>query len=309
MRMQRSSTAGRSILGASAVIALLLVGSGCSDDDGSAGPTTSARADAAATVEVTFNDEGVSISGPARPGGSVRVRNDDEQMHMFLLARLHEDRTLEDATEALQSEDESAMDSVADPVGAPSTHLPPGMTVEVTSAGLTAGHYIVADFYPREGGDGTPNVFVNGLAELIVEGAPIDDNEPGDATYAVTAGQPISGPAQLTAGRQRLTFTGLSGEDGKEISIWRLNEGDTVPAVQAELFEIFDANDGEGLAVDGAGRRVADHVLCWVLPPDEGGPLTLTANLDAGTYALVAADIDADDASATIVEHLTVTVA
>lgn len=296
----------KSVVGCCAVVALVFAGGACGKDKPSDAKGASSAAAAAEAVDVRLGDAGTSVSGPVRPGGTLRVRNDGAQMHMMRLARLHKGRTIADATKALQSDDESAMDKVADKVGAPSSQVPPGQMVEVSTADLTAGHYIVADFYPKEGGDGTPNVFATGLGELVVSGSAVTAPV-GDVSYAVTAGKPVTGPVQLAAGRHVMTFNGLS--DGKEISIFRLQKGDTVGAISSRLFNIFDANDGKGLTVAGAGRSVAQLALFWVSPPDRGGALILGVSLTPGTYALVVSDVDADDASkAPIAEQLTLTV-
>ena len=104
----------------------------------------------------------------------------------------------------------------------------------------------------------------------------------------------IEGPARLAAGRHTLRFTGLSTDEGRELTIWRMSPGDTVEAVRAQMHATFDADDGAGLQVPGAGREVAEHALGWILPPDGGTPLTIGLDLTPGRYVVIAQDIDSD---------------
>ena len=66
------------------------------------------------------------VSGPLRPGGTLTVRNDGEEAHMMLMARLHDGVSLDDLLAALESDDESAAEALVDMTGAPGNSSCPG---------------------------------------------------------------------------------------------------------------------------------------------------------------------------------------
>ena len=160
----------RGLVAAVLLAALVVATAACGDDDDTTSSSETPATTSSASVDVVITGDGFDVSGPLRPGGTVRVRNDDDQMHMMLLARLRDGQTMDDFRTALESDEETAVDAVVEPVGAPSTHLPPGQSLEISDAGLREGTYALADFQPAEGGDGTPIVFTTGPGELVVTG-------------------------------------------------------------------------------------------------------------------------------------------
>lgn len=261
----------------------------------------------AEAIDVAITDDAVTVSGPVRPGGTLRIRNDGAQLHMMLLGRFRDGRGPADLVAAQQSPDPSAMDAVLSPVGAPSVHLAPGTALEVTTAGLVAGRYALADFYPAEGGDGSPIAMSARPVEVVVQGEAVS-TPVADTMLKVTQGQAIAGPGTLAAGRHVLAISGLSKAAGLEFGIYRLRDGDTFESVSKSFHQIFDVNDGAGLLVRGAGARVAMNAIGWVLPPDDGGTVLVGVTLEPGTYVLAALDIDGGKRPAPVVERVTVRV-
>jgi hypothetical protein len=110
-----------------------------------------------------------------------------------------------------------------------------------------------------------------------------------DATYKVTKGKAIEGPATLTAGKHTLRFDIAAGGEQLEPTLVRLNAGTTFAALDAAVTKIFDSDKPPA---KGAAAKLPGQILYGGL---DAGPVTtfyLTVELKAGNYVIVAEDTD-----------------
>lgn len=284
----------RFTLAAAAAIFVLTLSS-CDDDAGqvSASPPP---------AEITMTDYAYEMPEIVRPGQTLRVRNAGDELHMMLLGRLIGGATLEDVFAAMSSDDDSAVDSLVEQVGAPATFLPPGRAISISTPALVEGEYVSMCFFGTEG-DGTPHAFNGMAATFTVGGTPVDP-PPADAEFTVTSGEPIEGPTALDSGHHTLGIVAHGDAAELSITIWRVNPGQTLAEVRSHVNELSDAD----VPAHGTGTDIAEHLVAAVYPPGEAGSVLLGVDLEPGIYILAAVDLDDDSEFDSTTEQILITV-
>lgn len=279
-----SITASRWRRAAAIALATTMGLTACGNDDGGG----SAGEAIVEPVEVTMTDHAYDISGTLHPGGTLLVRNDGNETHMMVMARLHDGVTLDELLETFRSDDESAADALVDPIGAPGNVLTPGHQLQITAPDLGAGTYAMVCFLGTEG-DGTPHVFNGMAATLTVEGDEVAPPDP-DAEYAASPDQAIKGPTQLDAGHRVLRITASGEAKDLEVSLWRVDNDQTLAEVRNRVNELATADVPDV----GSGREAAEHLIGVVNPFGDSSRLLLGVDLDPGTYILAAINTEDD---------------
>jgi hypothetical protein len=190
-----------------------------------------------------------------------------------------------------QGQDPTA--DIIDDVGFPGNFMSPGESVELRVPNLTPGTYALVCFIPSEG-DAAPH-FVKGMVNQLDVVAGTAPSEPSaDATYRLAPGQPVQGPTTLTAGKHTLRFEAAPGSDQLEPTLARINSGTTFTQLDEAFVRLFESNDPPPR---GAARQAPGQVVFGGF--DLGGvtTFTLTVDLKAGNYVIVAEDTDADNRS------------
>jgi hypothetical protein len=267
---------------AALAVVATLTACGDDDDDGTADEAT------VDPVEVTMTDHAYDVSGPLRPGGTLRVRNDGDETHMMAMGRLHDGVALDDLLEAFQSDDEGAADALVDVIGAPGNYLTPGHELEITAPDLEPGTYVMVCFFGTEG-DGTPHVFNGMAATLTVEGQRVT-TQAADTNYTISPGKAIDGPDRLDPGHHVLDINATGSAKQLEVSLWRVDNDQTLANVRDRMNQLADAE----IPPPGAGREAAQLLTVAVHPFGDSGRLLLGVSLDPGQYILAAINTDDD---------------
>ena len=163
--------------------------------------------------------------------------------------------------------------------------------MEVSTANLTPGTYAFVCFIPTEG-EGQPH-FAKGMINQfeVVEGtAPAPPT--ADATYRLTPGRAIEGPATLTAGRHTLKLEGAPGSEQLEPSLGRLNRGATYAQVEAAFERLFESEEPPP---KGAAGTVPAQIVYGGFDLQGVTTVYVTADFTAGNYVLVAEDTDPEN--------------
>lgn len=276
-----------------AAAALVALVAGCSGgDDGpsatdSIRPTSAAATSAPAaanTVAIDMQEYRFDVSGSLVAGTStVAFRNTGKEIHMAGFGLLREGRTVDDAIEALGSEDADAFEAVfARELNAPGGLLGPGEAMEVTTPFLGAGTYAVMCFVPTVGEE-VPHSAKGMVAELRVEAGDARPPAPeADAVYAVENGA-VDGPAALPAGRTTLEVR--SGRGGPhELTIARKKApGTTYEEIDAAYTALFE---GETPPAPGYVDTLPAAIAGNVFDVDEGATVLVTLDLRPGAYLI-----------------------
>lgn len=277
-------------LAAAALVALVSACTGDDDSSGAGGPSTSGDtaettvAAAANAVTIDMHEYRFDVGGPLVAGTTtVALRNSGREVHMAGFGRLREDKTLDDAIEALASEDAAAFEQVfAEELDAPGGLLGPGEAMEVTTPFLGAGTYAVMCFVPTVGEE-VPHSAKGMVAELrVAEG----DNRPpvprADAVYLIGDGS-IDGPSALPAGRTTLEVR--SGPDGPhELTIARKKAPTTTHAeIDAAYTSLFE---GEVPPAAGYADALPAAIAGNVFDVREGASVVVTLDLRPGHYLI-----------------------
>lgn len=204
-------------------------------------------------------------------------------------ARTATSTTLRGATTTTVAGNENPfIDVLEDTGGFPGAVISPGETAEVTVPTLPAGTYALICFVPGEG-DGVPHFAEGMVGQLDVVAGAIPAEPTADATYKVTKGKAIEGPATLTAGRHTLKFEVAAGGNQLEPTLLRLNPGTTFTAADAAFTKFFESATPPA---KGATAKLPAQIVYGGL--DLGGVTSfyLSVELKAGTYVINAEDTD-----------------
>lgn len=280
-------------------LTLVLLLAGCSDG-GSEEPeseqatgeaTAAAPVEGAPVVDVEMVEYAYNISGPMAAGGTMRVSNTGDEMHMIGTGRLKDGKTMADLTEAFNQEDaEAALEEVMEEVEGPmgGTYLP-GKPVEVTIPDFEAGEYVFVCFLPSVG-DGAPHAVKGMVAEFTVGEGETQEPTP-DSTYELAAGEPVKGPATLAPGRRVIEFT--AGEDAGDLepSLTKVAPGTSFADIDAAFGQVF----GEEPPKEGylSGLPISNafflHDLAGVRR------MYVTVDLEPGDYLMTAHNSDTEE--------------
>jgi hypothetical protein len=117
-----------------------------------------------------------------------------------------------------------------------------------------------------------------------------------DATYKVSKGKAVEGPATLTAGEHIIKFEGVGdGAGDLEPGIGRLKAGATFASLDKALADLFE---GEAPPPAGAANKVPGSIIFGGGDLNDVTSYYLRVTLDSGNWFIVAEDgDDADDPS------------
>lgn len=298
-----------------AAAALCLAAAGCA---GGEGPTTSSSPSAApgasptaeGSAQIRMVDYGFLVTGTLVQGGTVRFANEGRELHMVEPFKLKEGKKASDVVAALQLPDEAASEqafmAAMDEVDSVTRGIFTPGTVDVP-VDLAPGNYALVCFVPTAG-EGMPHALKGMVNEVTVAapaGAP-PTPEPADATYEVTKGKAVEGPATLTRGRHVIELEGANGTEELNPTLVKLDEGKKFGDVVGTVDQLFVAEEppAKGYLEEWPGE------LPFALG-DIGATksVTLALDLEPGTYVLAAFDTDADQISTNPPEQITITVA
>lgn len=299
-------------------LALATVLAACGDDgdDGEATGGTATTAVVAGTgsdaVDVTMTEFAYAVSGPLSSGGTIRLRNAGQEIHMMGLARLREGKTIADATTVLDGlvagTAEEGQDPFADvfegELGAPSALVMPETTTEVTVPTFGEGRYAMICFIPVEG-ETTPHFAKGMIGQLTVVGDQAAEPT-ADAVYSLEPGQPVTGPSTLSAGRHVIKFEAGPGSEGLEPAMAKPDPGKTVADIN-RTFESFE-QDGETILPANAASLLPGEIIFSIFDLYEADELYVGVDLSPGTYVIDVHDTDVEDGSDDPIEQATVIV-
>ncbi len=330
----------------SGVLALGLAACGNNKDEASTSttvPVTQPAPVGSPTVSIDMIENTFVVSGPLTAGGTLKIANKGNELHMALIEPFKAGKTMTDLQQALTrlaaptggptttaagatttstvragttttvagatttstvrsgltttsttvagGRNENPFADVLDDTGGfPGAVMSPGESAEVQVPTLAAGTYALICFIPGEG-DGVPH-FVEGMVgqlEVLPGVAPAVPT--ADATYKVTKGKAVEGPATLTAGRHTLRFEVAAGGNQLEPALVRLNAGTTFAALDAAVTKVFESDKPPA---KGTATKLPGQIVYGGL---DLGPVTtfyLTVELKAGNYAIAAEDSDVD---------------
>ena len=188
-------------------------------------------------------------------------------------------------------EQDNPLAEFADFIGPPGGFMSPGESADITVPNLGAGTYAFVCFIPSEG-DGVPHFAKGMISQMeVVEGTP-PPAPTADATYKLSPGRAIEGPASLSAGRHTLKFEAAAGSDQLEPGLARLNPGTTFTQLDTALSTLFEGEEGPA---PGSAARVPGQIVYSALDLGSTTTFYVTVDLRAGNYALVAEDADPED--------------
>jgi hypothetical protein len=173
-------------------------------------------------------------------------------------------------------------------MGFPGTVMSPGQTAEITAPNLTPGTYALLCFVPTEV-EGVPHFAKGMISQLEVVEGPTPPEPTADATYKLTPGQPIEGPATLTAGSHTLKIEAAPGSQQLEPGIAKLESGTTVSEFFQAVSTLFE---GTTPPPQGSAEQVGG-TLPWAGFDLEGvTSFYLKTDLTAGNYTIFGFDTD-----------------
>lgn len=276
------------VTAAGVILGLVLAGCG-GDKKVDSGATTTTAVESgsgeedkeANTVAIDMKDYAFAVVGDVKAGTTtVALQNSGTELHMAAFGRLKEGKGLADVQGALQSEDESAVESVYTPLDAPSAVLSPGQSQELTTDLLGAGSYAVICFIPTAG-DGAPHFAKGMVTTFDVAAGAVEATAPdADARYTIDDGT-IEGPTTLKTGENTLQMTS-AGTGPHEFFVVRKREPDTTYAdVDAFFDELFegDTPPPKGYSDTAPGIIVAN--TSDLMP---GNTIFLVTDLEPGDY-------------------------
>lgn len=177
---------------------------------------------------------------------------------------------------------------IVEQLGLPGSFMGPGESVELTVPTLAPGTYALVCFVPAEG-EGTPHFAKGMVAQLDVLPGAAPAPPTADATYKLTPGRAIEGPATLTAGRHTLKFEAAAGSQQLEPGIARLNAGTSFERLETALNNLFESNTPPA---KGAAGRVPGQIVFGGFDLGEVTTFYLTVDFKVGNYVIVAEDTD-----------------
>jgi hypothetical protein len=174
--------------------------------------------------------------------------------------------------------------------GIPGAVMSPGESASVVVPTLAAGTYALICFIPGEG-DGVPHFAEGMVGQLEVVAGDVPALPTADATYKVTKGKAVEGPATLTAGRHTLKFEVAAGGNQLEPALVRLNAGTTFAALDAAVTRVFESDTPPA---KGTSARLPGQIVYGGMDFGTATTFYLTVDLKAGNYAIVAEDTDVE---------------
>ncbi len=285
----------------SAALILILLVSGCSNGD-SAEPdaseekTTTAPVEGEPVVDVIMSEYGYAISGPMSAGGTMRVQNVGSELHMIGTGKLRGGKTVKDVLEVFQQEQEGdpeqalegLMDEAAGPMGGTYT---PGKAVELTfpAEDFKEGKYVFICFLPSVG-DGAPHAAKGMVAEFTV-GEGETETPTADTKYELASGEPIKGPATLTAGRHVIEVEAAEGAEQLEPSLIKLAPGKTFADIDPAFGQVFGEQPPQAGYV--ANLPISNSFFLH----DMAGVrrMFIAVDLEPGDYLMTAHDSDTEE--------------
>lgn len=301
------------------LVLLLALGlSACGDDDDDADTasedttedTAGGDAEGADVVTIDMVDYGFDVSGALAAGGSLHLVNSGAELHMMGVGKLKEGATLEELVDALEGADPNAEeDPTAEfieeepEIGWPGGFVSPGNEVTFSAANLEPGTYAMLCFIPTEG-DGAPHFAKGMVNQLEVVEGDVEAAE-ADATYTITTGEPIEGPATLEAGEHTIEITGDRIQT-HEPQLVRAESPDQTPDEINELInERFGAYESEEGPAKGLGEQLGDLISFAGFDfGDVVGGVTFTFDFEPGVYYLAAPDTDEEDSEGKVPDEL-----
>jgi hypothetical protein len=302
-----------SVLAAVVVMAMLAA---CGDDDAKtesgsdkAGTTTTAASssgsggesggDASDTVTISMHDFAYAVSGKLAAGGSIDLKNEGDELHMLGIGKLKPGATVAQVRAAMAK---ASPDQQGDPtgglieeeVGWPGGFVTPGHEATFSAANLQPGTYALICFMSTEG-TGEPHFAKGMVGELDVAGGSSTPEAPKpDATYKVTVGQPMSGPATLTAGKHTIEITGDADISKQEPQLVRAKTPDQSPQqINDELNKYFGPlESGSTPPPKGTGKALAEYLPFAGFDLTGLKSVTFTYDFEPGVYYLAAPDTD-----------------
>ena len=326
--MLRSGYRGTRVLAMSTALALGLVGCGDDGDDDQSAQTTVAAPKGSALVTINMVDHAFQVSGPLTAGGTIRLVNMGTEFHMIGIGKLKPGKTMADlqrvlaeesgppgggastttttargatttstargattSTTAAGGEDEpDPTAEIVDEVGLPGAFMSPGESAEVTVPNLDVGTYALLCFIPTEG-EGTPHFAKGMVNQLEVVAGPAPAPPTADATYRLSPGKAVEGPATLTAGKHTLKFEAAAGSQQLEPGLIRLNAGSTLERLDAAFVTLFES---DAPPAKGAAAQVPGQVVYGGFDLEAVTTFHLTVDLKPGNYYIVAEDTDVE---------------
>jgi hypothetical protein len=311
-----------SVLAAVVVMAMLAA---CGDDDekptesgsggASATTTTTKSSDAAGgeasdTVTISMHDYAYAVSGTLAAGGSVELKNEGNELHMVGIGKLKAGATVAQVRDAMAK---ASPDQEGDPTGGlieeqigwPGGFVTPGHDVTLSAANLQPGTYALICFLPTEG-SGEPHFTKGMISELdVASGSSAVEAAKPDATYKVAPGQPMTGPATLTAGKHTIEVTGDVDISKQEPQLVRAKTPDQTPdQINDEINKYFGALEGNTPPPKGSGKAVAENIMWAGFDLNSTKSVTFTYDFEPGVYYLAAPDTDNESGPSVVPKEL-----
>ena len=291
------------------VIGALLAACGNDDEKdttSSATPTTAAAK--AAGITVTMKDYSYQVGGKMTAGDSIDLKNDGNELHMMGVGKLKAGATVAQVKDALakadpQAEGDPTGGLIEEEVGWPGAIVTPGHEVTLSAADLQPGTYALICFMPTEG-TGEPHFTKGMLSELDVVAGSAAASKP-DATYKVTAGQPMQGPSTLKAGTRTIEVTGDADISKQEPQLVKAESADQSPdAINDVLNKYFGELESGKAPQKGSGKAIAEYLPFAGFDFNATKSVTFTYDFEPGTYYLAAPDTDNQNGPSTVPKEL-----
>jgi hypothetical protein len=245
-------------------------------------------ADIANAMTITAPGMSYDVSGDLRPGvAAITFKNTDDESHMMVVARLNDGVTRDQFEKALESPDESAVNSLlADPqdtgYGTPA-ELGPGQQSTVITQNLKEGNYATICFFTTD--DGTPHFAMGMIGEFKVTGEPSTDEKPDSDGTITIDDKAITMPDGFEGkGTFAVENTGAKVHN---IQLVKLDDGATIEGYLQGVNEMM----GNGKSVDNAKGGLLMGGVDVVEP---GQMVWLELDLPAGNYGYLSTE-DAQD--------------
>jgi hypothetical protein len=306
-----------------AMVVVMAMLAACGDDDakptqsgsgGKVSTTTAAPSSgsgASDTVTISMHDYAFAVSGKLAAGGSIDLKNEGDELHMLGIGKLKAGATVAQVRDAMAK---ASPDQEGDPtgglieeeVGWPGGFVTPGHEVTLSAANLQPGTYALICFLPTEG-SGEPHFTKGMISELdVAAGSSTPEPPKPDATYKVTVGQPMTGPATLTAGTHTIEITGDGDISKQEPQLVRAKTPDQTPdQINDEINKFFGALEGGNTPPPkGTGKSVSDYIAFAGFDLNSLETATFTFDFQPGVYYLAAPDTDNQNGPSTVPKEL-----
>lgn len=292
MSLRREFTAGFAVL----LVATTLVA--CGDNNSK----SSSSSGGGSALEVTLADYAFGVSGKLTQGGQIHLKNAGDELHVMGLTKLKDGVTVDQLRTALKdadphSQEDPTKDLTTEQIGWPGAFVAPGQDVTLSAANLTPGHYGMVCFMPQEG-TGKPHFSLGMVNDFKVEAGTAKQTKKPDATYNVTPGKPLEGPAKLKAGTHTIEITGrgdISKQEPQLIKAASANQ--TASQINDIVNKTFGEMFGESPPPKGAGKRIGKYIVFAGHDFNRTKRVTFTYDFTPGVYFIAAPDTDADEGS------------